>query len=292
MMTLVKIIGGLGNQMFQYAFAYALAEKNQKEVKLDISGFKVYDLRNYELNIFNISLPLASEKEIRELKYKSENIVKKVFRKLARKPLDISERYYIEPYFHFDEKVFNINGYDYFDGYWQSEKYFMDYRDKIIKEFTLKNKLSLESQKYLEKIRVSNSVSLHIRRGDYISNSAVNKKHGTCGIEYYHNAIGLIKEKIKNPIFFIFSDDLLWCKENLTITENQVFVELSKEVHDSEEMYLLSQCKHNIIANSSFSWWGAWLNQNNTKIVIAPETWFKDGSKDTRDLIPDRWIRL
>ena len=136
------------------------------------------------------------------------------------------------------------------------------------------------------------AVSLHIRRGDYVSNPVTNNYHGTCSLAYYKKAVLLLKEKIENPSFFIFSDDLLWARENLDFINDMTFIDLDKSIPDHEEMHLMSQCKHNIIANSSFSWWGAWLNENSDKIVIAPKKWFSDNTINTEDLIPAKWMRI
>ncbi len=291
-MTVVNILGGLGNQMFQYAFAYTYSIKKESVVKLDIGSFKTYDLREYELSLFNVSLEIASVKEAKNLKYKKENLFQKIVRKIRKKSLPTSNNYYNELHFNFDKKVYDAKGDIYFEGYWQSEKYFLEYRGELIKEFTLKEKLHIQSQIYQKEIAKTESVSLHIRRGDYVSNSHTNSVHGTCTLDYYRNAVLAIKEKIKNVHFFSFSDDLDWAKEHLNFMNNITFIELGNDIPDHEEMYLMSLCKHNIIANSSFSWWGAWLNQNPKKMVIAPQKWFNDTSIDTSDLIPKGWIRL
>lgn len=291
-MVIIHMLGDLGNQMFQYAFGYATVKKKNEVFKLDINKFELYDLRNYELELFSIDTKIASGEEVKKLKYNEENIFDKLFRKIRTKERKLSDRYYKEVHFNFDKNVFESKGDIYFEGYWQSEKYFKDYRDDLLKQFTLKEEIHLKSQHYRQKIKDAESVSLHIRREDYVTNTHTNSVHGTCTLEYYQNAVLKIKEKISNAQFFIFSDDLDWAKENLDFIDRITFVELDKEVPDHEEMYLMSQCKHNIIANSSFSWWGAWLNQNPDKIVIAPEKWFNDTTINTSDLIPESWIRL
>lgn len=291
-MIIVNVIGGLGNQMFQYAFGYAVSQKRNEVLKLDINNFETYDLRSYELGLFHINAILASKEEVKVLKYKYENIFEKIVRKIGRKAIPVSEKYYKESCFNFDKNVFNIKGDVYFEGYWQSEKYFKEYREDLLKQFTLTEEIHLQSQQYEQKIKNTESVSLHIRRGDYVTNTHTNSVHGTCTLDYYKNAILKIKQKIKNAHFFIFSDDLAWAKVNLDFIDNLTFIELAEDIPDHEEMHLMSCCKHNIIANSSFSWWGAWLNQNPDKIVIAPNRWFKDSSINTQDLIPETWIRL
>jgi len=291
-MTVVNIIGGLGNQMFQYAFAYAISRENDTEVKLDISLFDGYDLRNYELELFNINIAEASQEDVSIIKYKKENIFERMLRKAKREKRELSNNYYKEKQFNFDKKVYNTGQDTYFEGYWQSEKYFKAYRNQFLKHFVLKKEIHPESLRYKQNILNTESVGLHIRRGDYVTNVHTNSVHGTCSLEYYRGAILEIEKKNISPHFFIFSDDHAWARENLNFIHKKTFVELEDIIPDHEEMYLMSLCKHNIIANSSFSWWGAWLNDHPDKIVIAPQKWFNDTTINTDDLIPKSWIRL
>ena len=288
-MIIVNIAGGLGNQMFQYAFAYSLSNRKDVEVKLDISGFNTYKLRNYELGLFNISLPIATIEEAKALKCKKENLIEKIVRRLRRKNIDFAGTYYKEAHYNFDKVAYEAQEDRYLEGYWQSEKYFLQFRDSLLKEFSLKKGFHEQSKEYKDKIENSESVSLHIRRGDYVTNSHTNSIHGTCSLEYYRNSIREIVNQTSSPQFFIFSDDLGWAKENLEFLKNLTFINLDKSVSDHEEMILMSLCKHNIIANSSFSWWGAWLNQNDEKKVVAPKKWFLVDDFNTKDLIPDNW---
>lgn len=287
-MIAVNLIGGLGNQMFQYAFGYAMAREKGTDLKLDISGFEKYPLRSYGLDCFSI-LPIFLEKdEVGVFKSKPRGILSKLcFIKRKR-----DYHFYQEPYFHYNENVFSAPNNTYFQGYWQSEKYFVKYRGELLGQFKLKNPLTSSGSSYLEAIQSSCSVSLHIRRGDYVSNNKTNAVHGVCDLDYYKSAVSLILDSHPSTTFFVFSDDIDWCKQHFTFLDNPHFVELDESAPDCEEMYLMSQCKHNIIANSSFSWWGAWLNQNPDKIVVAPKKWFADESINTSDLIPVSWIRL
>lgn len=293
-MIIVHITGGVGNQMFQYALGYSLSQTLSYKLKLDISEFDDYDLhlRNYELGLFDIEVDVATMYEVQRLKEKKKNILAAIFRKLKINIIPIATGYYQEPHYHFDENIFNIQGDTYIQGYWQSEKYFKEYRDDVLKQFTLKKEIHTKTKEYLQKINKTEAISLHVRRGDYVSSEHSSKIHGTCSLDYYKNAIIHIEKSTKNPHFFIFSDDLDWAKANLTFIDNKTFVELDKNIPDQEEMYLMSKCQHNIIANSSFSWWGAWLNQNADKIVIAPKQWFLDSSMNIKDLIPDDWVCL
>jgi len=291
-MKIVKIIGGLGNQMFQYAFAYALFQKYSEEVRLDIEGFLRYELRDYGLGMLTISLKVATREEVDSLKYRQENIFRKILRKIKRESKPLSDTYYKEVHFHFDEEALQQADKAYFEGYWQSDRYFKAYRAELLKEFQYKNELHQQSKAYQNLIGSCNAISIHVRRGDYVSNAQTNSFHGICSLEYYKKSVEYMKENIERPHFFIFSDDLAWSKENLSFIEAKTFVELDENVPDHEDMQLMSLCKHNIIANSSFSWWGAWLNQHKDKIVIAPSKWFNDDTIDTKDLIPQSWIRI
>ncbi len=289
-MIISCIYGGLGNQMFQYAVGRAVALKTQQQLKLDISSFKNYTFRKYELGCFQIEEKFATPEEVSLLKYGN-----KLYRKMNKvffKSKKQIKTYYKEKYYNFDSAVIRIKNSIYLFGYWQSEKYFIDFKSEILNDFSLKNPPTVETKEMKDIIDTKNSVSMHVRRGDYITSSVTNAYHGTCDLFYYQKAIEIIESRIQNIHYFIFSDDLEWVKKNMNFIKNKTFVELPKSTPDYEEMFLMSKCKHNIIANSSFSWWGAWLNQNKDKIVIAPNQWFRDISINTKDLIPSSWIRI
>ncbi len=303
-MIITKIQGGLGNQMFQYAVGRHLAHLNKTELKLDLSFYDYTPQndtpREYLLGNFNIIGKPLNQKETKKIKinnFHNKSFLARAIRKILKiieekKPI-YKRKYIREPHFHFCPLALKARSKKdiYLYGNWQSEKYFIGIEDIIRKEFTLKNGFSKEAQNMLNKIQNNNSVSIHIRRGDYVSNKNTNAFHGTCFLDYYYEAIKKIQEKIKNPYFFIFSDDVLWAKENLKINKPLTLVSGSN-IKDIEEMLLMSKCKHNIIANSSFSWWGAWLNNNPDKVVIAPWPWFNNLSINTDDLYPKNWIKI
>lgn len=196
----------------------------------------------------------------------------------------------------FDPKILDARDGAYLEGFWQSEKYFKEIEDAIRKEFTLKKPLGSTAALWAEKIRAAGtSVSLHIRRGDYVTNSITHSYHGTCSKEYYARAYAeMIRRLGKNPEaveLFIFSDDIPWAKENLSFP-SQIYFVSDDAIPDYEEIALMSICRHHIIANSSFSWWGAWLDASEGKIVIAPEIWNAVRGMDTTDLVPSEWIRI
>lgn len=290
-MIITKLTGQLGNQMFQYALGKALAEKNKAEFKLDISGFEnPYPFWKYTLNHWNIIENPATKSEI--MRFKKYNW-KKGRLWFWYNRLIASRSYYAdERQFHFEPWILTLKDPVYLDGYWQTEKYFKDIEPIIRKEFTLKNQLSDTSLEFLRQIKKENAVSLHVRRGEMASVKRIHEWHGTCSVEYYNEAIRKIGELSANPHFFIFSDDPAWVKKHITPPFPTIYVTGNLE-HPEEDLYLMSMCKHHIIANSSFGWWGAWLNPRKDKTVIAPKKWFANAPRNnTKDLIPDSWIKL
>ncbi|MDX8335948.1 alpha-1,2-fucosyltransferase [Candidatus Cetobacterium colombiensis] len=286
-MKLVNISGGLGNQMFQYAFYLSLKNKNKnKNIFCDISFYKITNSHNgFELkNIFKVN-----ESEFKN-KYYSNNIIWKVLREILKKIklLDIKKNIGGE----YKENLDKLDSFlTIYDGYWQNEKYFKDIEDELREKFVFTKIEDSRNLKILKKIQQTNSVSIHIRRGDYIGHPHLD---GLAPIKYYKDAIEYIKSKIENPIFIIFSNDIKWCKEKLKLEEDQVeFIDWNIKEKSYIDMQLMSNCKHNIIPNSSFSWWGAWLNKNSNKIVIAPEKWFKGiDEKNYKEIVPKSWIKM
>jgi hypothetical protein len=286
-MVIVKIIGGLGNQMFQYAYAKALEQKGH-EVKIDISAFETYKLHGgYQLDNYNIDLD-SSKKDENDKFYKNTFF----YKVLRRFGMDFSRRIK-EKSLLFDKKLLEIDDNSYLDGYFQCEKYFKDIREIILKQFTINQDISNYTKEIKNKIQNSkNSCSLHIRRGDFVNSTNINI-HGACDIEYYKKAIQYLEEKVVNINYFIFSDDIEWVKENLAI-QNAIYIDSKEKRIPHEDIYLMSLCKNNIIANSSFSWWGAWLNENEEKIVIAPKRWFADDNmqKQSESIVCKEWIKI
>lgn len=290
-MIVMQIFGGLGNQMFQYAAGKALASFYDTELALDVSFFAAhgeYTPRNFGLDVFNINARVATDAEIREHTYGK---LKEQFERFTRPWY--KRKIVYEPHFHFTADVFKGSGDTYYKGHWQSPKYFAGIESEIRKDFALRYPLSAEGQTVADKIKEfgDSIVSVHIRRGDYVSSKSVQDTIGVLPLLYYESAQRHINSQIKNPHYFIFSDDVEWVEKNMHI-ENAIYVSRSKNLKDYEEMYLMSMCSNNIVANSSFSWWAAWLNQNPGKIVIAPEKWFNDPAQNTTDLIPCDWITV
>ena len=280
-MIIIKIKGGLGNQLFQYALGRAVALHHKSPLKLDLTIFKTYELHKYLLDQFAIQADMATENEISELKGKNNPL----FSALRKARLIKRKSYFKEKRSsHFDASVFK-NDDVYFDGYWQNELYFSGIRELLLREFESISSMSDVGCAYLECIKKSNSVSLHIRRGNYLNLKNVN----VLDVDYYMKAVDYLRKSIENPTFFIFSDDLEWCKNSLGFLDNSIFVDRTKT--EIDDLKLMSFCQHNIIANSSFSWWGAWLNQNSKKTVIAPKDWLLNDPGSSNVILSD-WVKL
>lgn len=285
-MIIVNLKGGVGNQLFQYALGRHLALKTGAELKLDTGGLERANLvgdiyRPFVLQAFNIKAEVATPNEVQKLKY-PYGLISKGWLYLAFK-LSRDKNTLFHP------EVLDYTDNTYLDGFWQSPLYFETIRETLLAELTLKEK-SASFMHFAEMITGCESISIHIRRGDYAKNPQVKKEFGPCSVNYYKEALAKISETILSPTYFVFSDDIAWVKENLALPENSIYV-VDKNLRDCDELMLMSLCRHNIIANSSFSWWSAWLNQNPDKIVIAPKPWFDTVTYD-KNLIPPSWLQL
>jgi hypothetical protein len=284
-MKIVKLLGGLGNQMFQYAFYRSLQNKGIN-VYADLSDFDEYPLHNgYELErVFNLSVKTPGKFLLNLFR---PNQSKWIFRKLKR-ILNLKKTYIVEENeFTFDASFFN-NANQYYSGYWQNEEYFNHIADQIKHDFKFPEIAGIENQTVLQQIINTESIAIHVRRGDYLKDTLLG---GICNLDYYEQAILSINSKIKDPQFFVFSDDMAWCRQNLNM-ENATYIDWNKGSNSYIDMQLMSNCKHNIIANSSFSWWGAWLNNNSNKVVIAPKKWVNNLTTRDPDICPKSWIKI
>lgn len=289
-MIITRLKGGLGNQLFQYAAGLVLAKKFDEELKLDVSGFEHPSHMNsdtprtYRLKAFAISGGVASKEEAMN----------------ARNPYGILSRLWR----FFNQRILKRNVYfdyhpDYFkkrhnyvEGYFQSEKNFLDIEKEIRNEFTLKKEFETEFfviQK--EEIVSKNCVSVHIRRGDYVKDQKTQNFHGNCSKDYYERGMEYIQSNVADPTFCFFSDDIEWTKKEFGEHPKHLFVS-NPRLEDYEELVLMSFCKHHIIANSSFSWWGAWLNTNPHKIVVTPKKWLQVDPDPQPNILPDSWVRM
>jgi hypothetical protein len=293
-MVIVKLIGGLGNQLFQYAAARRLSCMLQTTLKLDATYFKAHKLRTYSLHPFNIQEVFASPGELGQVEGRSRKGLDRIIFRLGQK-LKLRYQWTVirESYTGLlDPRVINASGDVYLSGYWQSEEYFADIQDVIRREFTIEYEQDPQSKEIAQMIDNTQAVSIHIRRGDYISDPRTHQVHGICDLEYYQECARQIAEKVAQPHFFAFSDDPRWVTENLRLEYPITFVTHNDVSKGYEDLRLMSMCQHHIIANSSFSWWGAWLNSNPNKTVFAPRKWFNDSRYDTNDVIPHTWIKV
>ena len=302
-MIIVKLNGGLGNQLFQYATGRYLAEKNSTALKLDVSGYETDKFRKYDLHCFNIKEQIASGEEIGTFKQKGKisfsRFISKIQSRLEKKSsvtfkVNHNKTIVKDWKFSFDPSVLEARGNIYIEGYWQSEKYFLPIRNILLEEIVVKYEQDAINKEFARNIQNTESVSIHFRRGDYVHNPSTSNYHGLCSYDYYMKAVDQIAQKMSNCHFYLFSDDHTWVNENIKLQYPVTMVDHNDDDTSYEDLRLMSLCKHNIIANSSFSWWGAWLNRNPDKIVIAPVRWFANESRNSqiKDLIPETWIQF
>lgn len=283
---ITALTGGLGNQMFQYAMGRSLAERHGVPLLLDVRGLKQDALRSYALSHFRISATLAAEANMpRELG--------RIGRRLHRLPRWLTgQTRIVEKAFPFDASILDLDPPLHLAGNWQSERYFARHAELIRAEFHLHDAFTPDRQAIADLLAERPMVSVHVRRGDYVSNATANAYHGTCEPQWYAAAQQQLGQSLGNPEYMVFSDDPDWARANLTSFSSAVFVEPKNDGRDEQDMHLMALCHHHIIANSSFSWWGAWLNPRADKTVIAPRNWFRTAQHATRDLIPANWTRL
>ena len=283
-MILVRLIGGLGNQMFQYAAGRSIANRLGEQLYLDVRKFKGYKPHQFVLDRFDIRAKIASDLELRNWPL-IRGLLSKFLQKIGTKT-----RWYTERNFFYDPTSKLIQKNSLIDGYFQSRNYFEDISDILKMEFKPKVRLSKINSNLLKQIHNSESVMVHIRRGDYVNNSRALNFHGVCSTDYYKNAISFVEKSRSNLHFYVFSNDFDWAKQLFYTKKNVTFVDGNENLPEVD-LFLMSQCKHHIIANSTFSWWGAWLGNTEMQIVVAPSPWFKKSGLE-RDLIPSNWVLI
>lgn len=294
-MIIACLKGGLGNQMFQYAAARRLAYHHNTELKLDLSLFNScqtgFTPRSYQLANFNIQATVASSREVAEITGKGISYIESKLKHLRQLTGFSQSSYSVfkEHHFHFDQSVFDLPDNTYMDGYWQSERYFKDIADVIRQDFFVVTLPGEKNVKLADYISTVSAVSLHVRRGDYVTNPTASRHHGVCSSEYYRKAVALILQSVDNPHLFVFSDEPDWCASHLRLPAQTHFVNHNNN-NPHDDLRLMRLCRHHIIANSSFSWWGAWLSSSPNKIVICPKKWFNNTRRCTNDLIPEKWL--
>ena len=286
-MIIVRLDGGLGNQMFQYAAGKALAKHNGVDLGLDLRVYDGPSQFDYGLHHFNISGKILTGSELPPLR-KENKLRYLVWRAGLSGPRFIEQHGDA-----FDPGFFGYGASSYLKGYWQSERFFASCADTIHHEFSITTPQTDENRALADSIQSKNAVSLHVRRGDYVSDPLANATHGLCTMAYYEKALAHVASVTRDDIeVFVFSDDPEWAHQNMQLDYKKTVVDLNDSDHQYEDLRLMSLCRHNIIANSSFSWWGAWLNRNAEKTVVAPSTWFRQEEKNNPDICPLDWIRI
>jgi len=316
-MVIVRITMGLGNQMFQYAAGLSLSKEKNTALKVDTSSYAGYKLRKYELNtFFEIDTPEASKEEVNAvwynhpvIKFWNKILPNKKIRALGlpydekavqRNLLALFDVFYpshkrktyVEPHYHYDKDFFSANDNLYLHGFWMSWKYFEKYDAEIRKAFTVRQELVKHLSSTTNYIESENSVSIHIRRTDYTTPEVIKLK-GLLSLDFFRKGVDYIKQKTGKVTVFVFSDDIPWVKENFRL-EGVKVIYVDNTVSNSaiEDFYLMMKCRHNVISNSTFSWWAAHLNNNENKIIVAPRQWYAVSRVNSKDVCPASWTLM
>ncbi len=274
-MNVVRIWGGLGNQMFQYAFGRALARSTGEETRYDLSWFSRKPDRVYGLAAFRCEVPEFDGRKARRIS--RENWLTRL---VGLKPK--LKRVDEEPANVYDGRLLQLRD-SFLNGYFQVARYYEPIRDELLEAYALRD-VPPHVRSQGNEMAARESVSLHVRRGDYPKLQSIFR---LCDVAYYERAARHVAERLRNPRYYVFSDDIAWCQENLKLPTAE-FVETAEPNRPELDMYLMSCCRHNIIANSSFSWWGAWLNRHPERIVVAPKVWY---AERPTDVVPEGWER-
>lgn len=294
-MIIIKLAGGLGNQMFQYALGRKLSIENENPLFLDPSELKNYSMpREYRLNRFYIEANIVDEDfsfnlltrimgGFRNKPY--SHLTNKIFRMFPNQLFQEIK----ENKLSYNSSYLNISKNSILYGYWQNERYFIDIRNTLLKDFLIKGDVSRKNQKYLDEITNKQAIAVHIRRGDYVNNKENLSIYSQCDESYYYSAINYITQNVQFPELFIFSDDMPWVRTNLNFSLPTTYIEGDCADQDIEELFLMTKCKYHVIANSSFSWWGAWLSNFPQQIVVAPKKWFIDDRMNAEFELPKKW---
>lgn len=283
-MISTRIRGGLGNQLFQYCAGRALALRHGVDLSLDLRDYDRPKAFKVGLDHFNITTVPPEN-----LPPSKEDGVIKLVSKLLRGG---GMKTYRETSMGYDTGYERLGDNTHLKGYWQSERYFWDVAAQIREDLQIVTPPNAKNAEMLAEISGCTAVSLHIRRGDYVSNEKYNAAHGTCDLNYYERAAGFVAEQVEAPVIYAFSDDPAWVAENLKLPFEVRYVGHNDGDTNYEDLRLMAACKHHIIANSSFSWWGAWLNPDPAKTVIAPTRWYADPDKTNPDILPESWLTI
>lgn len=289
-MIIVKLMGGLGNQMFQYALGRQLALRHNTELKLDLHFLldrtpgTVAVFRDYDLDIFNMAASVATKEEVMCFTCPP---YPRAFQRLRRRALPKQVKR--ERHFHFDPSIEAAPNDVYLDGYWQSPRYFESTERVIRRDFTYSDRYPHADKTMAERIRNTVSICVNVRRKDFVGSPL----HDVCTPEYFRRGVGYVRARERRSECFVFSDDIDWCQEHLALDSPVTFIghEFAGQKFGAY-LQLMSACRHFVIPNSTFAWWAVWLNEHSSKIVVAPAKWFNDPAIDSTDLIPQSWMRL
>lgn len=289
-MIIVRIIGGLGNQMFQYAAGRSLSARFNVPLKVDLRWMERYRQREYLLDRFELPVEkMTISDRLRFTWFPFRRNPPFLFIKAIRR---LNSLVYMEQSLSYDPDFIGLGPDRFLFGYFQSYRYFEGFEELIHQDFSYEPDLSIYEREWVNMVDEQDSTAIQFRRGDFVTDPATNRSIGTCPMDYYERAVSRIRSKNRNAPLIVFSDEIAWCKKNLSF-KNMAFVE-RKGGTPLDDMFLAARCKHIILANSSFSWWSAWLNMNPDKIVIAPEQWFRDENlnRQASSLFPASWICL
>lgn len=293
-MITVELMGGLGNQMFQYALGRHLALLNETDLLLDCRFLQDrsprrqgFVFRNYDLDLFSLPVAFAPD-EIGQTYGRTAPLLRQVANRIGiNQPI----QYVAEKHFHVDSRILKKRGDLYLSGYWQSAQYFEAIAPAIRADFALSFDLPAATRQLADDIEGSEAVCLNVRRGDFVTNPV----HGTASLKYYQQAETYLNDRVDKPVYYVFSDDIDWCRANLTLQAPTVYVDHSfAGPKFGHYLQLMHQCRHFVIPNSTFAWWAAWLSPDQDKVVVAPKKWFGRPllPTNTNDIIPDTWVRL
>ncbi len=299
-MKIVKVKGGLGNQMFQYAFHRLLQEKYRcEDVRLDLNYYGnagVDDIRLSRLGRMHTRFQAATDEELRSvcLFRHQGNPLSRIYRIKVGLDAKLNRKYFFENNRAYRD-VQALLDYQYYDGYWQSWRYLEPVAHKLRQEFVCDD-LSEQTLSHIKRFGGMNSVFVGVRRGDYFDNEKLANHYGRTDVEYYKKAVAYMRERLEHPVFVFFSNDMPWVREHLSgdvlglDADSVIYREEQDITDDFEELFVMRSCRNAIVTNSTFNFWGAWLMENQDKIVVAPRDWFKDDKPI--DIIPDDWVRI
>lgn len=284
----VGLSGGLGNQMFQYAAGRSLAIRLDAPLRLDNTWFLCRKARSYALGNFAVQATIqSSELPVPEF---LKSLESRIARRWGKRRMGVE--IFREPHFHFSSAFLHLKSPVFLEGYWQSERYFDSCREVIASDFALRGTMPEPCADMVEQIRAIDAICVHIRRGDYVSDPVAARVHELCPPDYYQRGLALAASELTNPHGFVFSDDPSWARQHFHAPFPLTIVDLNGPQDAHWDLHLMSACQNFVIANSSLSWWAAWLGGSPQKLVVAPQSWFKGSGKNMTDLIPAGWVQI